>query len=70
MDFGQVFPAFGGGQPAGLCGQGKGGVGMAAQGAVQGFKQLVAIMVDADLEKAKREKVLVDAGFMDSHQQP
>jgi GDPmannose 4,6-dehydratase len=25
---------------------------------------------DADLEKAKREKVLVDAGFMDSHQQP
>ncbi|KAG0556047.1 hypothetical protein KC19_11G021500 [Ceratodon purpureus] len=34
------------------------------------FKQLVAMMVDGDLEKAKREKVLVDAGFMDSHQQP
>ena len=34
------------------------------------FKQLVAMMVEADLEKAKREKVLVDAGFMDSHQQP
>jgi GDPmannose 4,6-dehydratase len=34
------------------------------------FKQLVAMMVDADLEKAKREKVLVDTGFMDSHQQP
>lgn len=34
------------------------------------FKQLVAMMVDGDLEKAKREKVLVDAGFIDSHQQP
>ena len=34
------------------------------------FKQLVAMMVDADLEKAKREKVLVDAGFIDSRQQP
>jgi hypothetical protein len=35
MGCGQVFPAFGGGQSAGLCGQGEGCLGMAAQGAVQ-----------------------------------
>jgi len=35
-----------------------------------GFKQLVAMMVDSDLELAKREKVLVDAGYIDSQQQP
>ncbi|EFJ22289.1 hypothetical protein SELMODRAFT_443301 [Selaginella moellendorffii] len=34
------------------------------------FKQLVAMMVDSDLEKAQREKVLVEHGFIDSHQQP
>eukprot|EP00270_Netrium_digitus_P011897 TRINITY_DN380_c0_g1_i2.p1 TRINITY_DN380_c0_g1~~TRINITY_DN380_c0_g1_i2.p1 ORF type:complete len:377 (-),score=77.04 TRINITY_DN380_c0_g1_i2:274-1326(-) len=34
------------------------------------FKELVAMMVDADLERAKREKVLVDAGYLDSHAQP
>lgn len=34
------------------------------------FKQLVKMMVDADLEKANREKVLVEHGYMDSHQQP
>ena len=34
------------------------------------FKQLVAMMVDSDLEKAKREKVLVDNGFLDSNAQP
>eukprot|EP00250_Pteridium_aquilinum_P010685 c19564_g1_i2 orf=281-1333(-) len=34
------------------------------------FKQLVAMMVDSDLEKAKREKVLVEHGYIDSHQQP
>eukprot|EP01018_Ginkgo_biloba_P032470 Gb_28531 [translate_table: standard] len=35
-----------------------------------GFKQLVAMMVDSDLEIARREKVLVDAGYIDSQQQP
>ncbi|MCO5563363.1 hypothetical protein L7F22_017004 [Adiantum nelumboides] len=34
------------------------------------FKQLVGMMVDSDLEKAKREKVLVEHGYIDSHQQP
>uniref|UniRef100_A0A0C9S8E6 GDP-mannose 4,6-dehydratase n=1 Tax=Wollemia nobilis TaxID=56998 RepID=A0A0C9S8E6_9CONI len=34
------------------------------------FKQLVAMMVDHDLDLAKREKVLVDAGYIDSQQQP
>lgn len=34
------------------------------------FKELVAMMVDADLEKAKREKVLVEHGYIDSRQQP
>ncbi|KFK28300.1 hypothetical protein AALP_AA8G498400 [Arabis alpina] len=35
-----------------------------------GFEQLVKMMVDEDLELAKREKVLVDAGYMDAKQQP
>ncbi|CAN4086561.1 unnamed protein product [Withania somnifera] len=35
-----------------------------------GFKQLVKMMVDEDVELAKREKVLVDAGYMDAQQQP
>jgi GDPmannose 4,6-dehydratase len=35
-----------------------------------GFKQLVAMMVSGDLETANREKVLVDNGYIDSHQQP
>jgi GDPmannose 4,6-dehydratase len=35
-----------------------------------GFKQLVAMMVSGDLERANREKVLVDNGYIDSHQQP
>lgn len=35
-----------------------------------GFKELVKMMVEADVEVAKREKVLVDAGFMDAQQQP
>ncbi len=35
-----------------------------------GFKQLVVMMVDSDMELAKREKVLVDAGYIDSQQQP
>ncbi|KAL0718565.1 hypothetical protein Bca4012_067888 [Brassica carinata] len=35
-----------------------------------GFEQLVKMMVDEDLEMAKREKVLVDAGYMDAQQQP
>ncbi|KAG5534583.1 hypothetical protein RHGRI_022634 [Rhododendron griersonianum] len=35
-----------------------------------GFEQLVKMMVDEDLELAKREKVLVDAGYMDAQQQP
>eukprot|EP00252_Welwitschia_mirabilis_P014819 TRINITY_DN3285_c0_g1_i2.p1 TRINITY_DN3285_c0_g1~~TRINITY_DN3285_c0_g1_i2.p1 ORF type:complete len:352 (+),score=47.68 TRINITY_DN3285_c0_g1_i2:477-1532(+) len=34
------------------------------------FKQLVAMMVESDLERAKKEKVLVDAGYIDSQQQP
>ncbi|GJP66851.1 hypothetical protein CLOP_g23737 [Closterium sp. NIES-67] len=34
------------------------------------FKQLVAMMVDSDLDKAKREKVLVENGFLDSNFQP
>ncbi|GLJ21622.1 hypothetical protein SUGI_0402220 [Cryptomeria japonica] len=34
------------------------------------FKQLVAMMVDHDLDLAKREKVLVDAGYIDAQQQP
>uniref|UniRef100_A0A1J3JBA0 GDP-mannose 4,6-dehydratase n=2 Tax=Noccaea caerulescens TaxID=107243 RepID=A0A1J3JBA0_NOCCA len=35
-----------------------------------GFEKLVKMMVDEDLELAKREKVLVDAGYMDAQQQP
>ncbi|PHT88572.1 GDP-mannose 4,6 dehydratase 2 [Capsicum annuum] len=35
-----------------------------------GFKELVKMMVDEDVELAKREKVLVDAGYMDAQQQP
>ncbi|CDY55090.1 BnaA02g34780D [Brassica napus] len=35
-----------------------------------GFEQLVKMMVDEDLETAKREKVLVDAGYIDAQQQP
>lgn len=35
-----------------------------------GFKQLVKMMVDEDVEMAKREKVLVGASYMDSQQQP
>ncbi|BBM97936.1 GDPmannose 4,6-dehydratase [Marchantia polymorpha subsp. ruderalis] len=35
-----------------------------------GFKQLVAMMVDADLEAAKREKVLADHGHIAPQQQP
>ncbi|CAA7056961.1 unnamed protein product [Microthlaspi erraticum] len=35
-----------------------------------GFEELVKMMVDEDLEMAKREKVLVDAGYIDAHQQP
>ncbi|KAE8716384.1 GDP-mannose 4,6 dehydratase 1 [Hibiscus syriacus] len=35
-----------------------------------GFEQLVKMMVDGDIELAKREKVLVDAGYMDAQQQP
>ncbi|MCO5587009.1 hypothetical protein L7F22_040954 [Adiantum nelumboides] len=34
------------------------------------FKQLVAMMVDSNVEKAKMEKVLVEHGFIDSRQQP
>ena len=34
------------------------------------FKQLVAAMVDSDLERARREKVLVDNGFLDESAQP
>eukprot|EP00475_Leptophrys_vorax_P006036 TRINITY_DN13674_c0_g1_i1.p1 TRINITY_DN13674_c0_g1~~TRINITY_DN13674_c0_g1_i1.p1 ORF type:complete len:352 (+),score=38.31 TRINITY_DN13674_c0_g1_i1:141-1196(+) len=34
------------------------------------FKQLVAMMVDSDLDKAKREKVLVDNGFLQEDHQP
>lgn len=32
------------------------------------FKQLVAMMVDSDLEKAQREKVLADAGYTTGRQ--
>ncbi|OAY68342.1 GDP-mannose 4,6 dehydratase 2 [Ananas comosus] len=35
-----------------------------------GFLQLVRMMVDHDLELAQKEKVLVDAGYIDAHQQP
>ncbi|KAL3345962.1 hypothetical protein AABB24_024756 [Solanum stoloniferum] len=35
-----------------------------------GFEQLVKMMVDEDVELAKREKVLVDAGYIDAQQQP
>ncbi|KAL0745760.1 hypothetical protein Bca101_101737 [Brassica carinata] len=35
-----------------------------------GFEKLVKMMVDEDLETAKREKVLVDAGYIDAQQQP
>ncbi|CAA2998776.1 GDP-mannose 4,6 dehydratase 1 [Olea europaea subsp. europaea] len=37
---------------------------------IVGFEQLVKMMVDEDIELAKREKVLVDAGYMDAQQQP
>ena len=33
-----------------------------------GFEQLVKMMVDEDLEMARREKVLVDAGYLDAQQ--
>ncbi|XP_008802509.2 GDP-mannose 4,6 dehydratase 1-like [Phoenix dactylifera] len=35
-----------------------------------GFQELVKMMVDQDIELAKREKVLVDAGYIDAQQQP
>ncbi|THU55425.1 hypothetical protein C4D60_Mb11t06400 [Musa balbisiana] len=35
-----------------------------------GFQELVKMMVDHDLEIAEREKVLVDAGYIDAQQQP
>nr|KYP66880.1 GDP-mannose 4,6 dehydratase 2 [Cajanus cajan] len=35
-----------------------------------GFQQLVKMMVDQDVEMAKKEKVLVDAGYIDAQQQP
>ncbi|KAL3720487.1 hypothetical protein ACJRO7_005325 [Eucalyptus globulus] len=35
-----------------------------------GFEKLVKMMVDEDIELAKREKVLVDAVYMDAQQQP
>ncbi|KAG6512043.1 GDP-mannose 4,6 dehydratase 1-like [Zingiber officinale] len=35
-----------------------------------GFHELVKMMVDHDLEIAKKEKVLADAGYIDSQQQP
>ncbi|KAL2497645.1 GDP-mannose 4 [Abeliophyllum distichum] len=34
------------------------------------FGQLVKMIMDEDIELAKREKVLVVAGYMDAHQQP
>lgn len=34
------------------------------------FKKLVAMMIDADLDRAKREKTLVEAGFIDQSAQP
>jgi GDPmannose 4,6-dehydratase len=35
-----------------------------------GFQDLVKMMVNTDLEIAKKEKVLVDAGYHDPQQQP
>ncbi|KAK1304541.1 GDP-mannose 4,6 dehydratase 1 [Acorus calamus] len=35
-----------------------------------GFGELVQMMVERDIDLAKREKVLVDAGYMDAQQQP
>ncbi|PHT59495.1 hypothetical protein CQW23_01858 [Capsicum baccatum] len=35
-----------------------------------GFRELVKMMVGEDVELEKREKVLVDAGYMDPQQQP
>ncbi|KAI4979909.1 hypothetical protein ZWY2020_016662 [Hordeum vulgare] len=35
-----------------------------------GFQQLVEMMVDNDIELAKKEKVLVDAGYRDPKHQP
>ncbi|XP_039166672.1 GDP-mannose 4,6 dehydratase 2-like [Eucalyptus grandis] len=35
-----------------------------------GFEKSVKMMVDEDIELGKREKVLVDAGYMDAQQQP
>ncbi|KAM3374961.1 hypothetical protein P3S68_013675 [Capsicum galapagoense] len=35
-----------------------------------GFKELVKMMVDEDVELEKREKVLVDAGYIDAQRQP
>jgi GDPmannose 4,6-dehydratase len=35
-----------------------------------GFEQLVRMMVDEDVDLAKREKVLVDAGYINAQQQP
>ncbi|XP_039123117.1 LOW QUALITY PROTEIN: GDP-mannose 4,6 dehydratase 1-like [Dioscorea cayenensis subsp. rotundata] len=35
-----------------------------------GFKELVKMMVDNDVDLAKKEKVLVDAGYRDAQQQP
>ncbi|KAL2527669.1 GDP-mannose 4 [Abeliophyllum distichum] len=35
-----------------------------------GFEQRTKMMVDEDIELAKRERFLVDAGYMDAHQQP
>ncbi|KAL3720492.1 hypothetical protein ACJRO7_005330 [Eucalyptus globulus] len=35
-----------------------------------GFEKLVKMMVDEDIELAKRENALVDAGYMDAQQQP
>ncbi|CAM0912653.1 unnamed protein product [Alopecurus aequalis] len=35
-----------------------------------GFQQLVEMMVDNDIELARKEKVLVDAGYRDPKQQP
>ncbi|PNX70419.1 GDP-mannose dehydratase 2-like protein, partial [Trifolium pratense] len=34
------------------------------------FEELVRMMVDNDVEMAKKEKVLVDAGYIDAQQQP
>eukprot|EP00271_Cylindrocystis_brebissonii_P001303 TRINITY_DN1159_c1_g6_i1.p1 TRINITY_DN1159_c1_g6~~TRINITY_DN1159_c1_g6_i1.p1 ORF type:complete len:352 (+),score=56.68 TRINITY_DN1159_c1_g6_i1:219-1274(+) len=35
-----------------------------------GFMELVAMMVDADVDSAKREKVLADAGYINARAQP